>query len=456
MINSVNPWTGETIKSFAPQGHAEINRALTETVDAQRMWRFARLDERLDLLRNLSRVLRAKKKTLAELITLEMGKPIAESEAEVEKCAYNCDHYAGAAPGYLAPHRIESTATESFVEFEPLGVVLAIMPWNYPFWQLFRFAAPAFAAGNGAILKHANNVPQCALAIEGVISEAGAPKGLFKTLLIDNAEVAGLVADERIAAVTLTGSTQVGKIVAAEAGRALKKQVLELGGSDPFIVLADADIGTAAKAAVKARFTNVGQSCVNAKRFIVDQQVADRFVEAFVEETKKLKVGDPFKFDTNIGPMAREDLRRQLDDQVQRTIEAGAVLRIGGHCAPGPGYVYEPTIIDNVDASMVAFCEETFGPVAAVIRSEGIEDSIRLANQTEFGLAASVWTADVAGAQALCRRIDAGAVFINGVVMSDPRLPFGGIKQSGYGRELGAYGIREFTNIKTVWVGPAI
>jgi succinate-semialdehyde dehydrogenase/glutarate-semialdehyde dehydrogenase len=455
MIISVDPWTGETLRSFQEYSGQEISDALDAAVAAQSEWRYVGVDVRVQLLRNLASVLRANKSDLAGLITLEMGKPITESEAEIEKCAYNCDHYAEAAPRYLAPEIIQSTATTSAVEFEPLGVVLAIMPWNYPFWQLFRFAAPAFAAGNGIILKHANNVPQCALAIEEAVSQAGALNGLFRTLLIDNAQVASLISDERIAAVTLTGSTQVGALVAAQAGQALKKQVLELGGSDPFIVLADADIGIAAQAAVKARFTNVGQSCVNAKRFIVDQSVADKFVDAFVEEARKLRIGDPRDPATNIGPMAREDLRRNLHDQVQRTVSAGAVVRLGGRGVDGPGFTYEPTIIDNVDPSMAAFCEETFGPVAAIIRSSNTEESIRLANQTEFGLAASIWTSDVRAARELCRRIDAGAVFINGVVMSDPRLPFGGIKKSGYGRELGSYGIREFTNVKTVWIGAA-
>ena len=377
MIISVDPWTGETLRSFQEYSGQEISDALDAAVAAQSEWRYVGVDVRVELLRNLASVLRANKSDLAGLITLEMGKPITESEAEIEKCAYNCDHYAEAAPRYLAPEIIQSTATTSAVEFEPLGVVLAIMPWNYPFWQLFRFAAPAFAAGNGIILKHANNVPQCALAIEEAVSQAGALNGLFRTLLIDNAQVASLISDERIAAVTLTGSTQVGALVAAQAGQALKKQVLELGGSDPFIVLADADIGIAAQAAVKARFTNVGQSCVNAKRFIVDQSVADKFVDAFVEEARKLKIGDPRDPATNIGPMAREDLRRNLHDQVQRTVSAGAVVRLGGRGVDGPGFTYEPTIIDNVDPSMAAFCEETFGPVAAIIRSSNTEESIR-------------------------------------------------------------------------------
>lgn len=456
MITSINPWTGESLKRIRPHSDKQVDEALTAAVNAQARWRKVSVGQRVHLLRALARVLRARKAELADLITLEMGKPITESEAEIEKCASNCDHYAEAAPRYLAPEIIQSSASESFVAFEPLGVVLAIMPWNYPFWQFFRFAAPAFAAGNGAILKHANNVPQCALAIEKVILEAGAPEGLFRSLLIDSSAVAALIADDRIAAVTLTGSTQVGMIVAAQAGRALKKQVLELGGSDPFIVLADADIAVAAKSAVKARFANVGQSCVNAKRFIVDERVADAFVDTFIAETMKLKVGDPRDRETNVGPMARADLRRQLHSQVTKTMSAGGIVRLGGQEVSGPGFTYEPTIIDHVDPTMIAFREETFGPVAAIIRFSDVDQAIELANQTEFGLAASIWTSDLDEARSLCQRIDAGAVFINGVVMSDPRLPFGGIKKSGYGRELGAYGIREFTNIKTVWFGPMV
>ncbi|OYY12894.1 MAG: NADP-dependent succinic semialdehyde dehydrogenase, partial [Rhizobiales bacterium 35-68-8] len=348
-----------------------------------------------------------------------------------------------------------SNASESAVVFDPLGVVLAIMPWNYPFWQFFRFAAPAFAAGNGAILKHANNVPQCALAIEEVMREAGCPEGLFRTLLIDSGAVAGLIADDRIAAVTLTGSTEVGMIVAAQAGRALKKQVLELGGSDPFIVLADADIDAAAAMAVKARFINVGQSCINAKRFIVEDAVADRFVEAFCAGVARLKMGDPLERDTNIGPMARANLRDTLHDQVERSVAAGAVLKAGGTPVDGPGFFYPATVLDHVGPDMAAACEETFGPVAAVIRVADAEAAIARANAIEFGLGAALWTSDVARGKALARRIEAGAVFVNGMTASDPRLPFGGIKKSGYGRELGVYGIREFVNIKTLWVGPA-
>ncbi|EYD76538.1 Succinate-semialdehyde dehydrogenase [NAD], Succinate-semialdehyde dehydrogenase (NADP+) [Rubellimicrobium mesophilum DSM 19309] len=455
MIVSVNPATGAELARFQAHSSEQVNAALDAAVAAQRAWRGVPIAERVGLLTRMAGVLRAGKARYAALITAEMGKPIVEAEAEIEKCAGTCDFYAEAAPRFLADEVVESNATESAVVFDPLGVVLAIMPWNYPFWQFFRFAAPALAAGNGAILKHANNVPQCALAIEEVMREAGCPEGLVRTLLLDASEVAGIIADDRIAAVTLTGSTQVGSIVAAQAGRALKKQVLELGGSDPFIVLADADVAAAAEVAVKARYINVGQSCVNAKRFIVEEAVADRFAEAFKANVAKLRMGDPTERDTNIGPMARANLRDDLHAQVQRSVAAGAEVVIGGKPVDGPGFYYPATILDHVRPDHVAFCEETFGPVAAIIRVRDADEAIELANQTEFGLGAALWTTDLARARDLARRIDAGAVFINGMVASDARLPFGGIKKSGYGRELGSYGIKEFTNIKTVWIGPA-
>lgn len=455
MIRSINPFTGAQLATYAPHGAAEVEAALAGAAAAQTRWRTAPLTERTGMVRRMGEILRANKARYARTITLEMGKPIAEAEAEVEKCAINCDHYADNAAHYLAPETVASNASESFVAFEPMGVILAIMPWNYPLWQYFRFAAPAFAAGNAAILKHANNVPQCALICEEVVREAGAPEGLARTLLVEASIVESLIADPRIAGVTLTGSTQVGMIVAAQAGRALKKQVLELGGSDPFIVLADADVALAASMAVKARFINAGQSCVNAKRFIVEDRIADAFVAAFVEEARGLRVGDPMEPATAIGPMAREDLRDALEDQVARTLARGGRVVLGGAAIPGPGFGYQPTIIDRVEPGMAAFEEETFGPVAAVIRVPDAATAIRLANTTEYGLGASIWTANPDRALSLVPSIDAGAVFVNGIVASDPRLPFGGIKHSGYGRELGRYGIREFTNVKTVWVGPA-
>ncbi|BCW62839.1 NAD-dependent succinate-semialdehyde dehydrogenase [Arthrobacter sp. StoSoilB22] len=456
MISTINPVTGETTATFPAHTTAEVQAKLDAAVAAQSQWRLVPVEDRVQVLRNTAKVLRENKAEYAALITLEMGKPITEAEAEIEKCALTAEYYAETAPAHLAPEQIASSAASSGVVFDPLGVVLAIMPWNYPFWQFFRFVLPAVAAGNGAILKHANNVPQAALAVQDIMEQAGLPEGLFATVLIESSEVAALIADDRIAAVTLTGSTQVGSIVASQAGAALKKQVLELGGSDPFIVLADADVRAAAKTAVKARFTNNGQSCVNAKRFIVDEKIADEFVAEFTANTKALIVGDPTDPATTIGPMARENLRTELHDQVTRTLAGGGQLVLGGNVVDGPGYYYEPTIIDHVKPGQAAFDEETFGPVAAIIRVSSTEEAITLANQSEYGLGAALWTQDTAAAAAeLLPKIDAGAVFINGMVASDPRLPFGGIKKSGYGRELGSYGIREFTNMKTFWTGPA-
>ena len=446
-ITTVSPVTGEVLASYDLQDEAAVEAALAAAAAAQRDWRQKTVAERVPLLRRIAEVLRADKARYSAMITREMGKPIAESEAEIEKCAYNCDFYAEHAPAYLADEPMPSTGPETLVAFDPLGVVLAIMPWNYPFWQYFRFAAPALAAGNGAILKHANNVPECALACQEVLERAGAPKGLTATLLIDNSRVRALIDDPRIAAVTLTGSTEVGAIVASQAGRALKKQVLELGGSDPFIVLADADLEAAAETAVKARYINVGQSCVNAKRFIVEEAVADRFVELFVQKAAALKIGDPQDRDTRIGPMARGNLLTTLHDQVERSLAEGAVLRLGGTPVGGAGFYYPPTVLDYVRPGMVAAVEETFGPVAAIIRVKNADAAVAVANDSEYGLGAALWTGDASRARALASRIDAGAVFINGMTASDPRYPFGGIKRSGYGRELGVYGIREFVNI---------
>jgi succinate-semialdehyde dehydrogenase/glutarate-semialdehyde dehydrogenase len=459
MIISIDPTTGVERGRFAYQSRREIDTALSAACTAQAVWRQTPVLDRVNLLRSIAKVLRAGRGAYSELIALEMGKPIVEAEAEIDKCAWNCEFYAEAAPRFLAPELIETNAAESAVVFDPLGVVLAIMPWNYPFWQFFRFAAPAFAAGNATILKHANNVPQCALAVEEVVRKAalevGAPAGLCHTLMIAATEVADVIDDGRIAAVTLTGSTEVGRIVAARAGRALKKQVLELGGSDPFVILADADVAAAAVAAVKARFTNAGQSCINAKRFIVEESVAEEFVAGFVAGVGKLKVGNPLDRNTDVGPMARANLRLDLHRQVESTIAAGATLRTGGHYIDGRGVFYAPTVLDHVTSDMTAFREETFGPVAAIVRVKDVDDAIARANQTAFGLGAALWTRNVERARTLARRIDAGAVFINAVVASDPRLPFGGIKHSGYGRELGSYGLKEFVNIKSLWIGPA-
>lgn len=453
-ITTIDPTTGATIATHPLQDDATVDALLDAAVTAQRAWAREPVAERVKLLTRMAGALRAGKARYAEMVTREMGKPIAEAEAEIEKCAYNCDFYAEHAAAMLADEPVATNAAETLVAYEPLGLVLAIMPWNYPFWQYFRFAAPALAAGNGAILKHAANVTECALAVQEIMEAAGAPEGLTATLVIDTAQVAGLIADPRIAAVTLTGSTEVGAIVASQAGRALKKQVLELGGSDPFIVLADADLEKAAETAVKARYINVGQSCVNAKRFIVEEAVADRFVELFVAKAEALKVGDPMERDTAIGPMARANLRDTLHGQVERSLAEGAELRLGGEPIDGPGFYYPPTVLDRVEPGMTAFREETFGPVAAIIRARDAEHAVALANDTEYGLGAALWTGDTARGLDLARRVEAGAVFVNGMTASDPRYPFGGIKRSGYGRELGQHGIREFVNIKTLWVGP--
>ncbi|MEQ1955026.1 NAD-dependent succinate-semialdehyde dehydrogenase [Mesorhizobium sp. CN2-181] len=455
MFESINPANGELLASFAQTAPQALERALDGCVRAQRNWADSTVVSRGDLLKRLASVLRVDVDRLSRLITLEMGKPLAEAEGEVLKCARCCEYYAENAERFLAPEFVASGASRSYVVLDPIGVVLAIMPWNFPLWQFFRFAAPSIVAGNGILLKHASNVPQCAQAIESLMEKAGAPAGLVRNLFVHHSQVQSLIDDQRIAALTLTGSTAVGSLVASQAGRALKKQVLELGGSDPFIVLADADVGQAAQTAVKARFTNTGQSCVCAKRFIVDDSIADEFVAAMVGGIKRLKVGDPLDRTNAVGPMARDNLRGDLQSQVDRSVEAGAKLAVGGGSLGGDGYFFEPTLLDHVTPDMPVFKEETFGPVAAVIRVGDADEAIELANTSEFGLGAALWTKDLSRAERLARRIEAGAVFINGMVASDPRLPFGGIKKSGYGRELGIHGLREFTNVKTVWIGPA-
>jgi succinate-semialdehyde dehydrogenase/glutarate-semialdehyde dehydrogenase len=384
-----------------------------------------------------------------------MGKPITEAMAEIEKCALNCDHYAEHAESYLAVEPHPTNAPESYVRFQPLGVVLAIMPWNFPFWQAIRFAAPALMGGNVAVLKHASNVPQCALAIERVFLEAGFPEGVFTTLLVGGSAVSSLIEDPRVAAVTLTGSSATGSSVASTAGRVLKKQVLELGGSDPFIVLEDADLDAACAVAVRARNQNSGQSCISAKRFIVASRVVDEFMSRFTSAVAALRVGDPLLKETQIGPLAREDLVTSLDDQVRRSVAAGASVRVGGSPVSGRGYFYSPTVLFTPDRSVPAMREETFGPVAAVTPVSSEEEAVAVANDTEYGLGAAVWTGDPERGKHLAERIEAGSVFVNGMVASDPRIPFGGVKKSGYGRELSEYGIREFMNVQTVWVGPA-
>lgn len=453
VLMSVNPTTEEVVERFEEFSPAQIDQALDQAYAAQRKWRGTSFGERAGCLHSVARALRSHKTRLAALATQEMGKTIVEAEAEVEKCAWNCDYYAEHAASFLADEHVEMQLPDSFVAFEPLGVVLAIMPWNFPFWQVIRFAAPALMAGNGAVLKHASNVPRCALAIEEIFRTAGAPEGLFRTVLVPGSGVEPLIADPRIAAVTLTGSSDVGQKVASAAGSHLKKQVLELGGSDPFIVLADADLDAAVTTAVRARNQNNGQSCIAAKRFIVEDGVADQFAEKFASTVKGLHVGDPMQRETNVGPLARNDLRETLATQVQRSLSEGAHALVGGTPLDGKGYFYAPTVLDGVRDDMPAFREETFGPVAAVIRARDADDAVRLANDTEYGLGAALWSRDTGRAKELARRIEAGNVFINAMVASDPRIPFGGIKHSGYGRELGTYGIKEFVNIQTIVVG---
>jgi succinate-semialdehyde dehydrogenase/glutarate-semialdehyde dehydrogenase len=453
VLKSINPTTEEVVETFEEFTPAQVDEALEQAFSAQRKWRQTSFGERAARLQSVGRALRAQKSRLAALATQEMGKTIVEAEAEVEKCAWNCDFYAEHAAHFLADEHVQMDLPASFVAFEPLGVVLAIMPWNFPFWQVVRFAAPALMAGNGAVLKHASNVPRCALALEEIFRAAGTPQGLFRTVLVPGSGVEPLIADRRIAAVTLTGSSDVGEKVASAAGRHLKKQVLELGGSDPFVILADADLDAAVTTAVRARNQNNGQSCIAAKRFIVEEPIADQFAEKFAATVKALHVGDPMQRDTNVGPLARGDLRETLVTQVEASVARGAHALTGGSPLGGKGYFYAPTVLDGVNEDMPAFREETFGPVAAVIRARDPEDAVRLANDTEYGLGAALWTRNVEHGKELARNIEAGSVFINGMVASDPRIPFGGIKRSGYGRELGVYGIKEFVNVQTIVVG---
>ncbi len=452
VIQSLNPATEETLATYEPMPAQQVDAIVAEAQDAFLRWREKTIAERGASMRRVTEQLRANARRYAGLITAEMGKTIGEAEAEIEKCAANCDYYAEHAARFLADERVESAAMESFVAFEPLGVVLAIMPWNFPFWQAFRFATPALMAGNTVVLKHASNVPQCALEIERVFGAAGFPEGVFRTLLIDSGAVEGLIADPRIVAVTLTGSDSAGSQVAAAAGRALKKTVLELGGSDPFIVLEDADLAGAAQVGAKARFQNAGQSCIAAKRFIVVEAVADRFEALFKEAAGALAVGDPTDRATQMGPLARADLRDQLEEQIAASVRQGAQVLTGGERPHGKGYFYPPTLLGGVTPEMRAFKEETFGPLGAIIRVRDTEEAIATANNSPYGLGGNLWTRDVRQAKELARRIASGSVFINGMTASNSRLPFGGVKRSGYGRELSSFGIREFTNIQTIWI----
>jgi succinate-semialdehyde dehydrogenase / glutarate-semialdehyde dehydrogenase len=455
-IQTINPTTGEVLETFEPYNERQINEALEQARHAFVQWRAMPFAERGNHLHSIASHLRDHQAELARLAVLEMGKSITEAEAEVEKCAWNCDYFAEHAQEFLSEESVATNATQSYIAFHPLGVILAVMPWNFPYWQVFRFAAPALMAGNTAVLKHASNVSRVALEIERIFHEAGLPQGVLKTVLVPGSETHRLIEDPRIAAVTLTGSDAAGVEVAAASGHVLKKTVLELGGSDAFMVLEDADLDQATQIAVTTRFQNNGQSCIAAKRFIVAEAVADAFEGRFVEAASRLQVGNPLNRETRIGPMARGDLRDALDRQVQASIQMGARVLLGGKPMEGKGYFYAPTIVTDVTSDMPMFREETFGPAAAVIHARDTEHAVELANDSVFGLSCNLWTRDIEQARRLASRIEAGSLFINGMTASDPRLPFGGIKRSGYGRELSWFGMREFVNIQTVWIGPKV
>lgn len=451
-FRSLNPANGELLKEIPAWDEAQVDRALAGVAQATPAWAETPMAQRCELMASAGAVLRAQRDELARLITLEMGKLYKEALGEIDKCAWVCDYYAEQGPAFLADQPIETDAGKSYLAYQPLGTVLAVMPWNFPFWQVFRFAAPALVAGNTAVLKHASNVPQCALAIEQVFAEAGFPAAVFRSLMIRADQVAGVIEDARVQAVTLTGSEPAGRKVAATAGACLKKSVLELGGSDPFVVLEDADLELAVQQAVASRYLNAGQSCIAAKRFIVVEAVAEAFVERFKAAVEALRPGDPMGEATSLAPMAREDLRAELHEQVEASIKAGAVALTGCRPLDGAGAFYAPSILDRVAPGMRAYGEELFGPVAIVIRARDEADALRIANDTPYGLGGSVWSADSGRGERLARELECGCAFVNGMVKSDPRLPFGGVKASGYGRELAGLGIREFVNAKSIWI----
>ena len=451
-IASINPATGEKRKEFCPFDDAEIEKRLACADKAFRKYRRTTFTQRSELLHAVGELLFQEKEKFAEIITLEMGKLFHDSVAEIEKCARGCRFYAENGERFLEDEVAQTDAAKSYVQYQPLGPVLAIMPWNFPFWQVFRFAGPALLAGNVGLLKHASNVPQCALAIEQILCRAGFHDGVFQTLLIEPDQVEKVIVDPRVKAVTLTGSEKAGSAVASTAAREIKKSVLELGGSDAFIVMPSADFESALSTAVKARIINTGQSCIAAKRFIIADQIYDQFLSQFVARMRSLKLGDPMDETTEIGPLATEQILDGVHDQVQKTIAAGAKLLTGGNRIHGTGFFYEPTVLIDVPKGSPAYREEVFGPVAAIFRVRDAHSAIELANDTTFGLGSSAWTNDREERELFVSELDAGMVFINAMVASDPRLPFGGVKHSGFGRELGAAGIREFTNPKTIWI----
>lgn len=454
-ITTIDPATGSVLKTYEGWTAAQIDAAVDAGHAAAAAWGTQSLAVRVAAVRRLAEELRRQKDAFAALITAEMGKPLAEAAGELEKSAVTALYYADNAERLLSDEKVAMDGVDAWVSYEPIGLVLAVMPWNFPAWQVMRFAIPAVTAGNGVLLKHSPNVTGCALALQQLFVDAGLPQGLLTTLIVVESEVPAtidrLIADDRIAAVTLTGSNRAGAAVGAAAGRASKKSVLELGGSDAFVVLDDADVPAAAAAAVKARYHNAGQSCVCAKRFIVSAPIAERFTRLFVQGVRKLVVGDPAQPTTELGPLARADLREALQSQVERSVAAGATLLAGGRPKPGDGYFFEPTVVANTGPGMAVFDEETFGPVAAIAVAQDDDDAIRLANATPFGLSLSIWTDKTGRGVRLARRITSGAAFINAVTASDARMPFGGTKKSGYGRELAAAGLREFCNIRTFW-----
>lgn len=453
MIETIDPTTGGVLERIPLMDGAQIEQRLDAAARRAPRWAATSFDERASLIRAVAARLRAGSDALAATAVREMGKPIVQARAEVEKCAAALEYFAEHAPAMLAPQAAPSSASRSYVAFRPLGVVLAIMPWNFPYWQVIRAAAPALMAGNAMLLKHAANTTRCALELERVFADAGAPDGLFGVLIARGNAMDAIVRDSRVAGVTLTGSELAGAAVARAAGESLKKCVLELGGSDPFVVLSDADLDAAAATAVTARFQNNGESCIAAKRFIVETSVYDGFLERFVERAGAQAVGNPMDDATQIGPCARADLRDTIGQQVRATVERGARVALGGRALDGPGFFYAPTIVGDVAPGSPMFDEEVFGPAAAVLRAADRGEAVELANASPYGLGSSIWTRDVATAEAMAANVEAGAVFINGMVASDPRLPFGGVKRSGYGRELSAFGIQEFVNVQTVWIG---
>jgi succinate-semialdehyde dehydrogenase / glutarate-semialdehyde dehydrogenase len=454
-IATINPATGRTERTFQPLSDAELEARIQCAADTYRRYRRLALPERTRMLIRAAEILEAEKEVFGRLMTLEMGKTLKAAVDEAVKCALGCRYYAEHAESFLAEEKIATSATRSFIRYEPIGPILAIMPWNFPFWQVFRFAAPALAAGNVGLLKHASNVPQCALAIEDILRRAGFPEGCFQTLLIDTDRVQRIIEDPRIAGVTLTGSNAAGSAVGSAAGKQIKKSVLELGGSDPFIVTPTANLDAAVRTAVKARVINNGQSCIAAKRFIVVGSIADDFERKLVAGMQSLQVGDPLDPNTDVGPLANEAQVKTLAGQVDRSVSDGARLLTGGHRLDRPGYYFAPGVLTDISPDAPAYWEEVFGPVALLFRARDIDHAIGIANDSPFGLGASAWTNDETERRRFITELESGMVFINAMVASDPRLPFGGVKQSGYGRELSEHGLREFVNIKTVWIGDA-